>query len=193
MIDFQGAQGFGSGRGIGAYTFEFSRGLVALDDSRFEVFLLLNMSIEDGLAELIREVRFFCDRDKILGFFVPKSSDVKNIGWRSQALINRRSVINQLDPDIVVLTSLFEPPSSPVVSVVDPLVGSAQVSVLYDLIPKEMPSKYLTTVNAKESYENSIAQLLKSNLVYESSSDNPKKDHTIEDVTLDNIVINPDM
>ena len=165
LIDFQGAQGFGSGRGIGAYTFEFSRGLVALDDSRFEVFLLLNMSIEDGLAELIREVRFFCDRDKILGFFVPKSSDVKNIGWRSQALINRRSVINQLDPDIVVLTSLFEPPSSPVVSVVDPLVGSAHVSVLYDLIPKEMPSKYLTTVNAKESYENSIAQLLKSNLV----------------------------
>ena len=67
----RGSQGFGSGRGIGAYTFEFSRGLVALDDSRFEVFLLLNMSIEDGLAELIREVRFFCDRDKILGFFVP--------------------------------------------------------------------------------------------------------------------------
>ena len=72
LIDFQGAQGFGVGRGVGRYTREFSRALFSLKNSELDLFFLVNLSIRENLSDLLDYIGTFCPRDRIKGFLFQK-------------------------------------------------------------------------------------------------------------------------
>ena len=71
LIDFQGAQGFGVGRGVGRYTREFSRALFSLKNSELDLFFLVNLSIRENLSDILDYIGSFV-KDRIKGFLFQK-------------------------------------------------------------------------------------------------------------------------
>ena len=142
LVDLQGAQGFGSGRGIGRYSVELSRALFELNSKELDLFFLVNLSATENSDNTINHLREFCPPEKIKGFFVPEVGDFEGSVWRKQAKLIRSAKIKEITPDIIVLTSLFEPIGTMIVSEFDEF-KCKYVVVLYDLIPYEDPSTYL--------------------------------------------------
>ena len=164
LVDLQGAQGFGSGRGIGRYTLEFARSLFKLNLNELDVFFLINLSATKSLDSLMNYLKEFCPPERIKGFFVPELGDFESSAWRQQAKLIRSTKINEVQPDVIILTSLFEPIGTVVVSEFDEFKCN-HVVVLYDLIPYEDPKTYLERERDRGNYEKSIQQLLKSDLI----------------------------
>ena len=77
--------------------------------------------------------------------------------------------IKEIGPDLIILTSLFEPIGTMVVSEFDEFKCKYAV-VLYDLIPYEDPKTYLEKENDRRNYEKAIQQLLKSDLILSISN-----------------------
>ncbi|MDA9689902.1 glycosyltransferase [Betaproteobacteria bacterium] len=169
LVDLQGAQGFGSGRGIGRYSLELSRALFELNLKELDLFFLINLSTTETSDVVINYLRDFCPPEKIKGFFVPEVGDFKSIVWRSQAKLIRSAKIKEVGPDIIILTSLFEPIGTTVVSEFDEH-ECKYVVVLYDLIPYEDPKTYLEKENDRRNYEKAIQQLLRSDLILSISN-----------------------
>ena len=168
-MDLQGAQGFGAGRGIGRYSLEFSRSLFELNLKELDLFFLINLSVAENSDTTLNYLREFCPPEKIKGFYVPEVGDFKSIAWRKQAKLIRSAKIREIDPDLIVLTSLFEPIGTMVVSEFDEYKCQYAV-ILYDLIPYEDPSTYLEKENDRRNYEKAIQQLLKSDLILSISN-----------------------
>ena len=169
LVDLQGAQGFGSGRGIGRYSLELSRALFELNIKELDLFFLINLSATESSDIVINYLREFCPPEKIKGFFVPEVGDFKSIAWRKQAKLIRSAKIKEIGPDLIILTSLFEPIGTMVVSEFDEF-KCQYVVVLYDLIPYEDPNTYLEKENDRRDYEKAIQQLLKSDLILSISN-----------------------
>ena len=131
LIDLQGAQGFGAGRGIGRYSLELSRAMFELEKNELELFFLINLSIKENLDKTISYLREFCPQKNIKGFFVPEAEDFRVNSWRQQAKLIRGIKIKEVNPDLILLTSLFEPIGSMVFSEFDAL-GCRQAVILYD-------------------------------------------------------------
>ncbi|MAU42590.1 MAG: hypothetical protein CMK57_01995, partial [Proteobacteria bacterium] len=164
LVDLQGAQGFGSGRGIGRYSLELSRALFELNSKELDLFFLINLSATESSNIVINYLREFCPQEKINGFFVPEVGDFESIAWRQQAKLIRSAKVEEVSPDLIILTSLFEPIGTMVVSGFDEF-RCQYVVVLYDLIPYEDPNTYLEKENDRRNYEKAIQQLLKSDLI----------------------------
>ena len=169
LVDLQGAQGFGAGRGIGRYTLELSRALFALNQANLELFFLINFSVQENLENTIDYLKEFCPRGNMKGFFVPDSGDFETRSWRQQAKLIRSVKIKEVNPDAIILTSLFEPLGSRVLSEIDEF-KCYQIVILYDLIPYEDPETYLTREKDRKNYKRSIHQLLKSDLILSISN-----------------------
>ena len=169
LVDLQGAQGFGSGRGIGRYSLELSRALFELNLKELDLFFLINLSATESSDIVINYLREFCPQEKIKGFFVPEVGNFKSIAWRKQAKLIRSLKIKEIGPDLIILTSLFEPIGTMVVSEFDEF-KCKYVVVLYDLIPYEDPNTYLEKENDRRDYEAAIQQLLKSDLILSISN-----------------------
>ena len=78
LVDLQGAQGFGSGRGTGRYALEFSRSLFKLNSKELDVFFLINLSATKSLDSVMNYLKDFCPPGKIKGFFVPELGDFES-------------------------------------------------------------------------------------------------------------------
>ena len=164
LIDFQGAQGFGVGRGVGRYTREFSRALFSLKNSELDLFFLVNLSIRENLSDILDYIGVFCPRDRIKGFFVPEAGCLGTDSWRKKASFIRGLKIAEVNPDLILLTSLFESVGSH--SVCSNAFKCKQAVILYDLIPFEEPEIYLTDLKERAHYDKSINQLLSSDLIH---------------------------
>ena len=82
----------------------------------------------------------------------------------AQAKLIRGIKIKEVNPDLILLTSLFEPIGSMVFSEFDAL-GCRQAVILYDLIPYENPETYLNNEKDAKNYERLIRQLTRSDLI----------------------------
>ena len=68
LVDLQGAQGFGSSRGIGRYSLELSRALFELNLKELDFYFLINLSATQSSDIAINYLREFCPPEKIKGF-----------------------------------------------------------------------------------------------------------------------------
>ena len=152
------------GRGVGRYTREFSRALFSLKNSELDLFFLVNLSIRENLSDLLDYIGMFCPRDRIKGFFVPETGCLGTDSWRKKASFIRGLKIAEVNPDLILLTSLFESVGSLIVSDSDTF-KCKQAVILYDLIPFEEPEIYLTDLKERAHYDKSINQLLNSDLI----------------------------
>ncbi|MEW6372026.1 MAG: glycosyltransferase family 1 protein [Pseudomonadota bacterium] len=162
LIDMQGAQSESRFRGIGRYSLALALG-VARNAGEHEVWLALNGALAPAIADLRRAFDGLVPQDRIRVFdIVTPVAEINsaNTARCRAAEMLREHFIEQLAPDVVLVTSLFE-------GYIDDSVVSAgrfadpgrTAVVLYDLIPFLNPDAYLGTPEQRQHYAGKIASL----------------------------------
>ena len=167
LIDLQGAQSASRMRGIGRYSLALARA-IARNAGEHEVWLLMNGAF-DGLDALQRAFDGLVPRDRMRVFDVPTpvAEIAQDNAPRSRsAELLREYFVNELKPDAVLLTSLFEGFVDDAVTSVGVFTEAANTAViLYDLIPFLKPDAYLGTPEQREFYARKIESLRRAGLL----------------------------
>lgn len=148
IIDMQGAQSESRYRGIGRYTMNLAHALIR-NRGNHEIVLVLSGLMPDTI-EMIRaafQEKLSPDNLRVWHALGPvQASHLGNEDRRRFAEIAREAFIRDLQPDVVLVTSLFEGYGDNAVTSIGRLDSQTPVcAVLYDLIPLVNSEKYLTT------------------------------------------------
>lgn len=163
VIDLQALQSQSSGtRGIGRY----SRSLVEAilrNAPEDEIILLLNGMIGRSNSALRKEfMQARPDVEVRIWSAAPPASHLSDGDWRLAAEAIREAALEALEPDVVLVTSLFEGFDEDAVTTVSSLPTAV---VLYDIIPHLYRDTYLTSPHIAEWYDGKIAELKRADLV----------------------------
>jgi glycosyltransferase involved in cell wall biosynthesis len=168
VIDMQGAQTESRFRGIGRY----SMGLVlamARNAGKHEIWLVLNSAFPESILDIRHAFKTLIPKDRIRVFEVPQpvSEYINENTWRARvAELIREQFLQQLNPDIVLLTSLFEGFLDDAVTSVGAYTSHQNTAVIfYDLIPYLAPQKYLPTLAHQAHYGRKIESLKNADLL----------------------------
>lgn len=168
VIDLQGAQSESRFRGIGRYSLALALG-IARNAQEHEVWLVLNGALGAAIDDIRRAFDGLIPRERIRVFdvVVPSAEIEPQNSPRTRANeLLREYFIAQLQPDVVLLTSLFEGlVDDSIVSVGSFIPGTKTAVVLYDLIPLLNPATYLVTEVQQRYYERKIASLRRAGLL----------------------------
>lgn len=168
VIDLQGTQSESRFRGIGRYSLALALG-VARNAGEHEIWLVMNGALPAAIEDLRAQFAGLVPADRIRVFDVPQPCAEKVEGnWphtRAGELL-REHFIEQLRPDAVLVTSLFEGFVDDSVVSVGRLAGAEHTAVvLYDLIPFLNPAAYLGHPVQRAYYERKIESLRKAGLL----------------------------
>lgn len=171
VIDMQGAQSPGSrNRGIGRYSLAFAHGIIR-NKGRHEVILVLNGCLQEGLQQLQDEFGRLLSKEQIRVWYPPGQTAHINAG---NAWVRRASeclfetFIASLEPDVFLITSLFEGLSDDAITAVGTEVPTAVI--LYDLIPLINSELYLANPVTAQWYQDKLAYLRAAHLQLAISS-----------------------
>jgi glycosyltransferase involved in cell wall biosynthesis len=147
---------------------ELAKAVARRADSDNEIWLVMNGAF-DGLIDLQKTFSRWIPRDRMRVFDIPlpaaEIAGVNSARCRSAELV-REFFVAQLEPDAVLVTSLFEGfVDDAVVSVGNFIPGKRTAVVLYDLIPFLNPERYLGTSSQRRYYECKIASLRRAGLL----------------------------
>lgn len=161
LIDLQGAQGSHAQRGIGNYSRMLTQALIetACCSSDREVHLLLNEAMPDTALELRRLFRDKLSPEQIHLFSPYFDCEDTKYSLKLSSLL-RESVIAKIEPDVLLITNLFERPEDP--SVLDISHRGSRIRtavVLYDLIPLQHPEIYLKDPSVSRWYHERLTHL----------------------------------
>lgn len=168
VIDLQGAQTASRFRGIGRYTSALARGMLRHAGSH-EIWLLLNAALDESIEPVRAAFAGLVPPERICVFDVPSpvaEMDARHEGRTRAAELLREYCLARLQPDMVLVTSLFEGYIDDAVASVG-LFGDASRSavILYDLIPFLNPDAYLGLRQQRLAYERKIASLRRAGLL----------------------------
>lgn len=168
VIDLQGAQSESRFRGIGRYTLALALAM-ARNAGQHEIWLLLNGALTASIPDLRAAFAGLVPAERIRVFdVVPHVAelDPAHHGRARAAELLREYTIAQLQPDMVLVTSLFEGFVDDSVTSVGAFAGAEHTAViLYDLIPALNPATYLATPVQRDYYERKLASLKRAGLV----------------------------
>lgn len=162
VIDVQGAQGLNRARGIGRVSIELVHALARCAGAN-ELWLLANGSLTESLAEFEATFGDAVPLERTRIFDVP--GDVWEAApanlWRARASeLAREAFLQDLRPDAVVVTSLFEGLHDNAVTSIGALgSGCRTAAVLYDLIPLSYPDVYIPDALSKRWYFRKLQSL----------------------------------
>lgn len=169
VIDLQGAQTGSRMRGIGKYSMSLARAIAEnlKDHDDHKVWILLNGSFPSTIEPIRGAFEGIMPQSRIKVFEIPlpaREMESSNT-WRSRASERiREAVISDLNPDILLVTSLFEGwDSDAVVTVNTPQILTA--TILYDLIPFLYRENYLESSLQSQWYFRKLEFLKKSDLL----------------------------
>jgi glycosyltransferase involved in cell wall biosynthesis len=166
LIDLQGAQATHYQRGIGRYSLSLALAMVR-QKGEHEVHLLLNGHYPQSVEE-IRAAFFGNLPDEYIhlwqGIEPNDTTRWVNLPGRQFAAQLRSACIASIQPDAVLITSLFEGPGNAAIVEIDGKDPPTAV-VLYDLIPWIHQNLYLTTPALKDWYAARLQVLSKANLL----------------------------
>lgn len=168
VIDIQGAQSGSRYRGIGRYTLSFTKALVR-NREQHEVILALNGLFPDSIESIREEFAVILPHDFIRVWHSPSMPTYgdTNIDWnrRSAELIREAFLISQ-NPDIIIVSSLFEGINNDSVTSIGRLELTCPTAViLYDLIPYIDPDNYLADQRSKVWYAEKLNHLSKADIL----------------------------
>ncbi len=151
VIDMQGAQTESRFRGIGRYSLSLAEAIAEQAGSH-EVWLVLNAQFSESIHAIRSAFEKIIPDSRIRIFDVPIRSEY--VKWSSHASeIIREEFIASLEPDVVLITSIFEGYHSPAITSVG--VVSADfptAAILYDLIPLINQGQYLQNSEMRSYY-----------------------------------------
>lgn len=174
VIDLQGWQASSRNRGIGRYTLSLIKEVLR-ENKKHSIVLLFNSAFQDSIFEFKKELK--CDSILTSSFeteiwhpIAPTrhlNSENKQNRVLSEAIY--RSHVASLEPDFLLVTSMFEGLIDEAVSYLD---GSEEFTtgvILYDLIPMIYPEKYLSNDVLKKWYDCKADFLKKSDYLFSIS------------------------
>ncbi len=168
VIDMQGAQTESRFRGIGRYSLALALA-VARNAGRHEIWLALNAAFPDSISAIRRAFADILPPERLRVFDIPAPIAERDAGnaWRARAAeLIREHFIQRLQPDAVLVTSLFEGYIDDAATSVGAFFDTTKTAVvLYDLIPLLNPDDYLVNPAQKQYYGLKIQSLKKADLL----------------------------
>ncbi len=168
VIDMQGAQTESRFRGIGRYSLAVAQA-VARNAGEHEIWLALNAAFPESIADIRRAFTGIIPQERLRVFDipVPVAECAPDNTWRARAAeIIREHFIQKLQPDVVLVTSLFEGYIDDAATSVGAYCGAVKTAViLYDLIPLLNPDAYLTDPAQRQYYQRKIESLKRADLL----------------------------
>lgn len=173
VIDLQGAQAENRNRGIGRYALSFTKAFIK-NRSDVEVFVVLNGLFGDAVDHIRDELYGLLPASHIQTW-VPNSKvsalNPDNTWNRHASELVREAFIANLDPDLVLVSSLFEGLVDDAVTSIKMLNSSIPTAtIVYDLIPYINPDAYLGSPPVRSWYETKLQHLRRADLVLAISS-----------------------
>ncbi|MBS3984057.1 MAG: glycosyltransferase [Selenomonadales bacterium] len=173
VIDLQGAQTTGSRkRGIGRYSLALAQGL-ARNCGEHEVLLALNGLFPETIEPIRAAFRDVLPLENIRVWVPPGPVaflDPANDSRRDAAECLREAFLASLEPDIVLVTSLFEGLVDDAASSVGRHAHLPTAVVLYDLIPLIHRQIYLSSPTAESWYMDRLKHLKRADLLLSISA-----------------------
>lgn len=166
VIDIQGMQNLSASRGIGRYVSALTEAILK-ENSEDEIFLLLNGLFLETVEPVIKQFENLLPRHHFVVFDAYKGqalSEENALGVAVSQLC-REKLIADLNPDFLLLTTLFEGAMDNSVTSVGQFCHIPTAVVLYDLIPHILKEKYLSFAPLKEWYYNKIESLKQADLL----------------------------
>ena len=168
VVDLQGAQSGSSTRGIGRYSLSLTRGLARLRGEH-EVIVVLSSLFPDTIELLRRSLEEVLPPEaiQIMHLAGPvHGADPHCDARREAAELMREQFLASLNPDFVLITSLFEGLGDDVVSSIGRFTTRIPTAVvLYDLIPLINSGIYLQNAVLAKWYERKLAHLRNADLL----------------------------
>lgn len=168
VIDLQGAQTESRFRGIGRYSLSLAKA-IAKNAGEHEVWLILNGALKQSVLDLRSEFQSLIPQDRIRVFNIlapVAEHDPSHSSKARVAELMREYFLEQLNPDIVLLTSLFEGYADDAVTSVGKFTKSYKTAViLYDLIPYLNQKEYLSSKIRKAYYSGKINSLQQADIL----------------------------
>lgn len=162
VIDLQGAQGSNRNRGIGRYCLSLTQGLARLRGEH-EVIVVLSSLFPETIESLRIALSDVLPADAVRIMDLPGPVPDADPGCDSRRLaaeLIREQFLASLEPDFVLITSLFEGLGDSVVSSVAQFTSSVPTAVvLYDLIPLINSDIYLKNPVLNKWYQRKLAHL----------------------------------
>ena len=167
VIDMQGAQSASRYRGIGRYTLSLVRRLIQMAEHH-EVILFINAAMHDGADAVIEEFCQQLPREQIVVFEPMVPLSFSTLGNRARVLAMepmREAMLVDLEPDVVLLTSLFEGYHDDALTSVGAYSAEIPTAVIhYDLIPLSNP-EYLSAESQAQFFQRKVEQLQSADLL----------------------------
>lgn len=155
VIDLQGAQSESRFRGIGRYSLSLALAM-ARNAGEHEIWLALNSRMPESIPDIIAAFSDLIPEDRIRIFDVPNA--VNPSPWLTRASeVVRETFLSTLEPDVVVVSSLFEGFWANAVTSIGAIPARHHTAViLYDLIPFMNKEVYLPTRDLQDYYYRKI-------------------------------------
>lgn len=181
VIDLQGAQSESRFRGIGRYSLSLAQAM-ARNAGDHEIWLALNNCMSESIADIRAAFSGLIPESRIRIFDVP--SDANPTPWVARASeVVRESFLASLNPDVVLISSLFEGYWANAVTSVGAVPVKHQTAViLYDLIPFMNEDVYLPTAELKDYYHRKIDWLKKADTLLAISDSSRQEAVTYLDI-----------
>jgi glycosyltransferase involved in cell wall biosynthesis len=172
LIDLQGAQSGSRYRGIGRYSAALTKAIIR-NRGDHEIFILLNGLWSDTVEQIRCEYSRLIPANHIVVFSAPSPAEdvISENAWlREAAELIREEMINDIAPDILLITSLFEGFMDKSIMSIGRLATRTKVAVvLHDLIPFLDPEPYLFNLTMMRWYYSRIESLRKADLLLANS------------------------
>ena len=170
VVDLQGAQSCSSGlRGIGRYSIAFISALIR-NRKEHEIILVLSDKFPESITRIKESLKGLIDDDQIKVWGYPGSLDhinIENDSRRMAAEVFREGFIEDLKPDFILITSLFEGLTDNAVTSIGKFESSIPVGVvLYDLIPLIRKENYLSDERVANWYYEKKTMAQKSAILF---------------------------
>jgi glycosyltransferase involved in cell wall biosynthesis len=167
VFDPQGALGGSRYRGIGRYTRSFLREFARLGE-KHEIFILLNTMLPEAIDQLRYELRDLIPSENFITWSA--ESPVGGMfmeNWDRRAFAREvwEEAVNALEPDLLIVSSLFEGAEDNAVSAIPVGRDYLVATICYDLIPLLYRQHYLLDPGMEAYYRRQIEQMRRSDFL----------------------------
>lgn len=168
VIDLQACQGLSRHRGIGRFSMDLAKAVNELATAD-DIWLALNANLSEQADFIETQFPDLANRGRIVRFRLPDGLaelDRMNV-WRTRAAeILREGFLQALQPDLILLSSLFEGWHDDISTSIGALDGGPPTVVIhFDLIPLLNQHNYLSDPQHKKYYFEKLASLRRANLL----------------------------
>ncbi|QBM76829.1 glycosyltransferase [Sphingomonas sp. AAP5] len=169
VIDYQGVQTGSRFRGIGRYAASLTKAMIRYGNAH-EFIVVLNGQFADGIEAIRADLAPYLPQSHIRVWYTPgplRPLESRDPDLARIAEVMREHYIRSLEPDVIVLTSLFEGLSDAAVLSVKRSVREIPVAcIFYDLTPLVLPeSDFETNPLHRRWYRDRIADLKQCDLL----------------------------